>query len=270
MNIVLPYRFITVHNLLFPFAVGILIAFIRERSKNQIYNAILIISLIVILIGSFFIGARALWAAIFLTLISFYLIHLFLDPNSRNKALKTFLLFVFTMGIVGYIVSQKSKVKFQPKDIKDRVESLSDPLEDKSFLMRVEINLLGYKRFIKSPIWGEGLGNTIQFKILENTKVTFPDNSFLYFAWKGGIIGLFLFLLILFRTIQSLLFVIKNTNNLSVRNVMIGISSGMSGFLLLGLLQANFIAFRILFVFIFFLAYVEFERKLSINEKKEK
>ena len=134
------------------------------------------------------------------------------------------------------------------------------------------INILGFERFLENPIFGEGLGNTIQFQLFENTHVTFPDNSFLYFLWKGGIIGLFLFIWLLVRTFRAISYIIKYTPSYRLRIFMYGISAGIIGFIAFGFLQANFIAFKILIVFTVVLSFVGFEYenlKESLNLKSD-
>jgi O-antigen ligase len=160
-------------------------------------------------------------------------------------------------------------IKDNTRSVEQRIESIQNPTEDHSFLMRVELGWYAIQKFLQRPIFGWGLGDFLRYQFLgnPNLKNNYIDNSWLYFLWKGGIIGLSLFVFILYRIIKVSIFILKNSKNKTVKSIVAGIFGGFVGLVALALLSPLFIKYRTNVLIAFFLAYLEFEyNKLKLKQ----
>ena len=188
-------RFVTFQSGFLPLTIGVMFAyFLFNKDKNK--KLISLIILTILTVGTFVTLTRTLWIVTFLVMFSIYFIYL--KYNNKLTIFKTsFMILIF---IVPVLISGDSVKNVQTKalvnqSVKSRAESISNPLEDSSFLMRVELGYYAVEDFLKHPIFGDGLASFVKYKILVFNKlpVYYIDNSWLYMLWKGGIIGFALF-----------------------------------------------------------------------------
>jgi hypothetical protein len=150
----------------------------------------------------------------------------------------------------------------QAKIVKYRTQSVTDPLEDSSFLMRVEFAMYSIERFLDSPFVGQGLGDYLKYKIfLETNKPNyFMDSTWLYLLWKGGIIGFVLFAWMYFRFFKVTFHNLMNTEDTNVKIINLGLLAGLLGLSILGILSPLLIKYKTNALLAFIFAYVETER----------
>ncbi len=257
-------RFLSFQYLFFPFIIGTLFGLIFLYKNNVMSKIFYLILFLIVWLGSIATAARTMWVANLLTI--FFIV--FFYQRYVKKNLKIFFLvtiFLLTLTIPFIIKSDNAKVSSLPTSTEERMESISNPTGDTSFLMRVEASFLAIQKFIQHPLIGEGYGRHIKFKWLLSTQVIYLDNSFLYFLWKGGLIGLMLVLLLYFVFIKDTLFVIKNSNKKDSQLIAIIILSSFIAFLFEGILSANLIGFKLNYLYAIAFAYIIFEKKNIVN-----
>ena len=189
-------------------------------------------------IGSIATAARTLWVANLVTMILIlFFYQKYIKKNLKIFFLTSILLLLMTMPLL--IKSDTGRVSSVPTSTQERLESLSNPTGDTSFLMRIEASYLAIQKFVQHPVAGEGYGRYIKFKWLLSTEVIYLDNSYLYFLWKGGLIGIILILWIYYIFVKDTLFVIKNCPDRNIKIVGIIILSSFLAFFIEGLFSAN-------------------------------
>ena len=257
-------RFLSFQYLFFPFIIGVLFSLIFLYKNNLFAKTLYVILFIIMWIGSIATAARTMWVANLATIfliIFFY--QKFIKKNVKIFFLISILLLSLTMPFI--IKSDNANVSSLPTSTKERVESISNPTGDTSFLMRVEASYLAIQKFIQHPIIGEGYGRHIKFKWLLSTEVIYLDNSFLYFLWKGGLIGVFIILSLYIVFIKDTFFVIKNSTDRNMKIIGIIILGSFLAFLMEALFSANLIGFKLNYLYAIIFAYIIFEKRKIIS-----
>lgn len=250
-------RFTSFHAGFFPIPIAIVFSrFLDGNWKTKIFNIIL---LLILILGTFLTQTRSLWGAVIISIIftSGYYFY--------SRKWYKFLVFFSTVAII-YLLMQSEATTSQintPKEtnIETRTEALSNPTGDVSLLMRFEIGYYIYLRFLENPLAGDGLGATMVYQLFSKTRINYPDNSFLYVMWKGGILGLIIYLGIFILTIKKAHFLIKATDSLYKKQFMIGIVAGIVGMLFFSLFASTLIKYpKLNLIIAFLISYVFFER----------
>jgi len=176
---------------------------------------------------------------------------------------------VFPLLILSDVKNINSQEVSNSNTIQYRTQSVTNPLEDSSFLMRVELSYYAIQRFLEKPFFGNGLGDYLKFKILlaDNTPNYYIDNSWFYFLWKGGIFGFVLFFWIYVRFFKAAYFVSKNSTDIRTKFLCIGLLAGFIGLTFLAFLSPILIKYKTNVLIAFAFAYVEFEREKLIKNK---
>ena len=230
----------------------------------------------ILIAGTFVTLTRTLWIITFLVLILTYLVYVKVN-NKFNFLRITSLIFIL---VISSLVFKGSTKHVQAKSValqsvKYRTSSISNPLEDSSFLMRVEFDYYSIQRFLEKPILGSGLGDYLKYKIVfvSNLPNYYPDSSWFYFLWKGGAIGFLLFLWLYIRFFKAAYFVSNNTSDIRVKYICIGLLAGFIGLSFLAFLSPLLIKYKTNALIAFLFAYIEFERKIilkgDIKNKRE-
>ena len=146
-------------------------------------------------------------------------------------------------------------------DVEYRTESIANPGADKSFLMRIELGYYILIKWLENPVIGKGLGDTVQYKFLnaDRTPVNYPDNSWLFFLWKGGLIGFFLFGWIYWRALKIAYLIFLRSKNFYVRILALGIFAGIIGLIPFGLFNAMLIKYKTNVILAIVLGFLIFE-----------
>ncbi len=259
-------RFTTFQNHFLPFIVAALSAALLFNKNKFGVKINLILLLIIVFWGSIVTETRTLLIA---NLLSLFIV-IFFFIKQKVKGIRriiyiislSILLIIPTLSLKG---DNTQKIK-NPVSSKERFEAIANPSSDISFLMRVEAVYLGAKKFLKNPILGEGFGFKLQLKWLLKTAYLYPDNSFLYYMLKGGIVFLAIALYMYYVLFKFSYRVFKYSTSTYARYMALAIISGMIGILLTGMLNANLVRFKLNIIYALFFAFIEFENsRISVD-----
>ena len=217
--------------------------------------------------GSIATQTRTLWITNLIGMIIVFLLYL----QHRKVKTKYLILLLVTVGLLIIPLLKKTtsaQQDFTNVTTKERVESISNPLGDISFLMRVETIYLGVQQILQKPIFGYGFGYQLQMKWLLETRYTFPDNNYVYYWLKGGIVFLFIALWMFYRLFKSSYLIFRNSDSVTVKFMMVGIISGMLALMVFAMLNANLVKLKLNLLYALTFAYVEFEQRRieKVNE----
>jgi len=272
-QVLLNYRFVTFQSGFLPVVSGILFAYII-LSKNLVYKIVATIFLFIIIAGAFVTLTRTLWVTTMLVLFFTWIFYL---KSTKKLSAQRIIFYLILLTLPMYLVRDMGGGNGQQvtsgESIQYRTQSVASPLEDSSFLMRVEFSYYAFLKFLENPVFGSGLHDHLKYKIfnIDDSANYYIDNSWLYILWKGGIIGLLLFLWLYIRFFKTAYFVFHNSKNLKTKYLCLGILSGFLGLSLLGFLSPLLIKYKTNALIVLIFAYVEFERyNLDSNIKLEK
>ncbi len=136
-------------------------------SKGIINKLRVFFLLIILITGVFVTLTRTLWVTSFLVILTSFLIYLIIQ-NKLTPFRAVLILLTLTIPILLLKDSlQKPQAKVnQQQSIQYRTQSISKPLEDASFLMRVEAGYNAFQKFLDKPVFGNGMGDFIKYKII--------------------------------------------------------------------------------------------------------
>ncbi|GMR25129.1 MAG: hypothetical protein BMS9Abin39_0407 [Ignavibacteria bacterium] len=257
-------RVVTFQSGIFIIALSIVFAYLILKKPNFIKKSLIIGTFIFIFVGLILTLTRSLWVSGFVALLSIGALYLHLWKGiSKIKISALIIIVLLPVFILGMRSDSKNIQRSASNEIKYRTESLANPTGDQSFLMRIELGYYIIIKFLESPIIGKGLGDTIKYKILStsNLAVNYPDNSWLFVLWKGGIIGLLLFLWLYFRLFTQTYYILKNTQNIEVKIMTLAILGALAGLMVYSLFTAVLIKYKINIILAIIIAYVEYERR---------
>jgi O-Antigen ligase len=268
-QIVLNYRFVTFQSGFLPLLSGVLFSYILFN-KDIIKRIVGLILLIIVTAGAFVTLTRTLWVTTFIVLFFVWIFYV-ISTNKLTLLKLIMVILIISASVIFLSDVNKSTGKELPRKevVESRAKSVANPLEDSSFLMRVEFTYYAVQRFIESPIVGKGLGDYLRYKIFNTNKSAnyFIDNSWVYFLWKGGLIAFLLFAWLYIRFFKASYTVLKNTSDIRVKYVTLGLLAGFLGLTFLGLLSPLLIKYKSNVIIAFIFAYIEFERMKIMNEK---
>lgn len=268
VNTLNNFRFTTFQNHFLPFGVAALFSILLFR-KNTFFQKIIILSLfIAVFWGSVTTETRTLLIANMVSL--FFVVFFYLKEKFgflKRSLLLIALCFILLVPITLLKGDNEKKVSL-PSDSQERFEAIANPTGDIAFLMRVEAVYLGIHKFLKHPIIGEGFGFKLQLKWLLKTAYLYPDNSFLYYLLKGGIIFFLLALWMYYLLLKRSYDIFKYSSSVFAKYMSVAIISGMIGILLTGMLNANLVRFKLNILYAVFFAFIEYEYIYGIKKKQ--
>lgn len=268
-QVILNFRFVTFQSGFLPILSGVLFSFIlfEKETLRRIGGTILFL---IITAGAFVTLTRTLWIVTFLTLVIVW----FLYQKSKSKLSFTKVFFSLLILLIPLIMMKDISKGTQTNPslnnaVETRAQSVTNPLEDTSFLMRIEFAYYAFERFLESPVIGKGLGDYLKYKVfnISDKANYYIDNSWLYFLWKGGLIGFLLFAWLYLRFFKSAYFVFTNTTDHVTKYLSLGLFAGILGLSFLGILSPILIKYKTNVLFVLIFAYIEFERMKIMNEK---
>lgn len=186
---------------------------------------------------------------------------LFYLANTRSAWLSFFISFSLTLFIqnkkifvVIILLAVIVSLPFLPKEkIKDVVGLTS--MADRFYMWRI-----GWKIFLEHPIIGNGLNTFFtKFKAyredeFKNLKGSYAHNGYLQLAADTGIIGLFVFLLLICRVFITMFSYIRNEKDKFLRIFGLGLTSGTLAFLINSFFDTNMQSLPLVTLFWFSLA----------------
>jgi len=266
---VVGQRFVTFQSGFLPIATAILFSYYLYQKRIS-KKALALLLLVIVITGTFMTLTRSLWFTTFLVVILVYLFNLI---ARKKMTLSKFLIFTLILIIpliflkdTGSDLQQSNK---KIESVEYRTKSVSDPLEDPSLLMRIELAYYAFERFTENFFFGSGLGDFLKYQIFVDTSkpIYYPDSSWLYVLWKGGIVGFLLFLWVYIRFIKGSYFVMINSPDTRAKYISLGLLAGFIGLSFLGIFSPLMVKYKVNALIAFFFAYVEFERNNILNSK---
>lgn len=269
-QVILNFRFVTFQSGFLPILSGVLFSFIlfEKETLRRIGGAILFL---IITAGAFVTLTRTLWIVTLLILAIVWILYLKSESKLSFTKVFVYILVLLIPLIIMKDISKGTQTNPPPNDrVETRAQSVTNPLEDTSFLMRIEFAYYAFQRFLESPVIGKGLGDYLQYKIFNISDAAnyYIDNSWLYFLWKGGLIGFLLFGWLYLRFFRSSYFVFTNTTNHITKYLSLGLFAGILGLSFLAVLSPILIKYKTNVLFALIFAYIEFERT-NINSPED-
>jgi O-antigen ligase len=267
-QVIFSWRIVTFQSGFLPLVVSIIFSFVLFE-KNIINKLLAIISLVLITVGTVVTVTRTLWVTLFLV----FIIVIFFYLLSQHKLTIIKLSILISILVAPILVIGDTSKDINPEEeqtqfVKYRTESISNPLEDTSVLQRFEFAVYSIQRFLESPIFGKGPGDYLKYKFFSSLKAPhyYMDSTWLYVLWKGGIVGLVLFLWVYIRFFKVTYSNLVNSSNKWIKILNLGLLSGFIGLAFLGLLSPLLIKYKTNVLIAFLFAYIEFERKSLASE----
>lgn len=267
-------RYTTFHAGLFPIPISILFVhlFYSKNVNNKLISIILISFLF---LASFLVLTRSLWlgiiASIFL-LTSFILSDKYPQHKKRIKHFTIILGTIIILTSLFFIIStvtSSQQIQITKNTAAERAESFVSAQKDASLLMRIELGYYAVQKFISSPIYGEGFGGKISYKLLGKGEIVYPDMSWLYFLWKTGIIGFFVMILIFYYSLKIAISNFHQSTILQHKILSLGIWGGFIGILAQSFFSSNLIMYKSNLIYILCITYLEFVRRTNVKEIKD-
>jgi O-antigen ligase len=259
-------RFVTFQSGFLPVVTAIVFSYYLYQKKS-VKKFFALLLLFIIVTGTLVTLTRTLWIVTFIVIILVYFFYLIANNKMTFRKVLVFVLIVsipvIFMRDTGKNIRKDNK-EFQ--SVEYRSKSIANPLEDASLLMRVELGYYAFNKFLDKPIFGNGLGDYIKFKILGETKTRqyYLDNTWFYLLWKGGIIGFLLFLWLYIRFLKVAYSNFISSPEVITKVLNLGLFAGIIGLMFLGILSPLLVKYKTNALLAFLFAYVEYEhRKLS-------
>ena len=260
-------RIVTFQSNLILFLISISFSFLLLTKRKRLFWLIIFFINVLGLVAC---QTRTLWVAslLILAIIVFYY---FKDRNKKiiTKALILGLLLLIPAFVFSGKNVQPSKQLTNNQQLENRATSISDPTQDVSFVMRLELGYYTVQKILNSPIIGSGLGDYVKYKIFNvtNIPIYYIDSSWLYMLWKGGIIGFFLFAWVYIVLLKNSMYIFKHTDELIVKTLSLAIFSGFVGLMLSGIFEASLNKYKYGVVIAVLFAFIDFEKRKLLKKK---
>lgn len=256
-------RFVTFQSGFLPIFLGIAISGIFYTKRNFSKRIGYVTALIIIITGVFFTLTRSVWIVSIITILMVIYYYFKFDRGYKFKLFFPSIIILVSIFVVTQDTAvNNNEIRTQGVNELDyRTESLANPVQDGSFLMRVELGYYAIMEFLKSPIWGKGLGDYLKYKILSSNNLPqyYLDNSWFYFLWKGGLIGVLIYATLIYVLFKRLITVFINATDNNTKIVSLGILAGMIGIMILSFVSPLLIKYRSNFLIVFIITYTEIE-----------
>ncbi|MBD3409531.1 MAG: hypothetical protein GF419_04925 [Ignavibacteriales bacterium] len=263
------YRFIAFQMGLFPIVLAGLAAWIIKARSGFFVKLSLAGVFAVVMVGLYYTYTRTLWVAGVLALgvMAFLIIHEKKGFGFTKLALYLSILAVpvlLTAGSSGATSPKEQEVarEQETRDVEYRAQSIASPGRDPSFLARVELGYYIYLKIMKRPVFGSGFGDYVRYKIIspDLNRINYPDGSWVYIIWKGGVVGAAIMLWFYWRFFRQSYRVYRRSPSSEARIIALALFSGFAGLMAYSLLFANLNKYKYGSLFALAFAYIEFER----------
>jgi len=227
----------------------------KKRSVRLLSLAVLFAVTLMILISQ----QRSLWVGAGLSMVVAWAIVLISRRKSRPWrvyhlaafGLIFFILFLGGMHFLGSVVSKGAAIT-----LASRASTIVSPGQDPSLLIRAIECLSAIKQVGSNVLLGNGLGDYI-VRYIRVGKANTVDNSFVYFFWKMGLLGLFTFGMLTFVFFKRCHYVLTNAPDASTFQIAVTGAAAFSGLLAVALTNSCLALYRFNFVWALLLGTVE-------------
>lgn len=202
---------------------------------------------------------RGLWVGVTVTFFMFVTLSFFRGRVSPAKIFKfmavlllTVILIFSSLAVTEHIFKGSILLTLLP-----RIESFEDLSRDKSLEIRMSEIDHALDQWKESIITGTGLGSTYEQRNVDRPYTYHTDNSYAYLLWKTGIIGLLLYMTILFLFFKRALYIVRNTENTQQQRITIALAAGFTGLMVVALTNSCIVLYRFNIIWAMIFATIE-------------
>lgn len=213
-----------------------LLSYFLFRSKTA-NKKLVVIGLVPLFLMIFFSQQRGLWVGIVFSVLLLWALSFIREGVSFKNFIKFMFFLLLAVGFVtglGLLID-KFFLGSTILTLIERFNTLLELAKDESLLIRVGEMRHAIDQWKLSPIIGTGFGSTINPVILEHYPNNIVDNSYTLFMWKGGVIGLLVYLFMATLFFQRGLYIFKNTHDVQRQRAVAALLSGFGGLLVIAL-----------------------------------
>ncbi len=152
---------------------------------------------------------RGIWIGVFVSwsvILVWYLLKLS-SPGIHSYAVRISILLILGVLVSSLFVGRV--LNYRAEHIVERMQTLSALWSDPSLFIRFDECAQAMSR-VKNIWIGNGLGDFI-FQRIRGVRANFVDNSYFFFVWKMGLVGLLAYLGIVFVFLKRCLFVYRKS-----------------------------------------------------------
>lgn len=202
-----------------PYLMVLLLSF-KGWKKKSLYIGCVLLILSMVLVSL----QRGIWIGVFVSwsiILVWYLLKLS-SPGIRPYAVRIFILLIFGVVVASIFVGRV--LNYRAEHLIERIQTLSALWSDPSLFIRFDECAQAMSK-VKNIWIGNGLGDFI-FQRIRGVRANFVDNSYFFFLWKMGIIGLLAYLGVVFVFLRRCIFVYRKAPNDELKYfVIVAISS---------------------------------------------
>lgn len=220
-------------------AIPYLASFMLFKS-SRILKWIAIAAVMPMALMVFFSQQRALWGAIFVSLVVLWGFRSLQQGVNARTLLRFLRYLLFTALLLLIMVWLVDRIIMGSSifTILFRFATLLDIANDQSLAIRMGEISHAMQQWQHYPMLGTGLGSTISPVTLIHYSNNNVDNSYAVILWKTGIIGLALFISILVLVFKHGLYVFMHTKSIERQRMTAALLSGFTGLLVIALTNA--------------------------------
>ena len=201
----------------------------------------------------FFSQQRGLWVGICFSILLVGGFVFFREYFTISKLLKFVLMLIIISLALFLLFVLVDKLFFGSigLTILSRIESLSSLSTDASTNIRLSEIIRALRIWddnIFSILFGTGLGCSYESIDATRPYTYSVDNSYVIVLWKMGILGLTLFLVLLFLLYKNGLYIYRHTRNKEDKQLVAGLLSGFGGLLVIALTNACIVRYRFIVI----------------------
>jgi len=210
----------------------------------------------------FFSQQRGLWVGITFSLILVGGFAFIKEQISLKKITKyiTIILLIILILFLLFLIFDKLFFGSIFITFLSRVKTLSTLSADPSTNIRLAEIIRAFKQWdnnIVTVCFGTGLGAAYESVDLTRPNHFSVDNSYAFILWKMGIVGLIVFLLIIYSFFKKGLYVFKKSNNTEHRQIVAALMSGFGGLLIIALTNTCVARYRFIIIWSLIIAIIE-------------
>jgi hypothetical protein len=264
-------RIPTYHADIFPLMIPLAIAALVYEKSAAVRIGCTVL-LILYFLGLLISMARAEWVGTGVAVMVLFFFLIWDKKFTLGASLMTFVIMASLLFVAFFldsgIFTQLSNV-IPKSEIGSRASSIGSAFGDMSFLMRVELNYTAFARFLHFPIFGAGLGDVVNYKILYTGSTWSLDTSHLQILWKMGVVGFMTYCWLLVAALKRSSYVFRNSTTQFGKWLGAGIFSGLCGLIVLASFSAAITKYNLNIIIAAVLAFIEYEAvKIEDSLKK--
>lgn len=261
-------RIVTQQTHLTQLSIPFLLAFFifYPAQKRRIFPIIMLFPLFIMVFIS---QQRGLWIGMFISLVVLFFLSLTKKEGGRKRAILIFLIMVL-ISFLALMLIKKLFPAYGIEILMIRALTLRNLPFDTSLLIRQAEIGRAWLQCKNTLLTGSGLGAYIGRVAVSGTSTwDTVDNSYIFLIWKTGIIGISIYLAIVFIFLKNALFIFKRDPNIEHQIIAAGSIAGFIGLMVIALTNTCLVMYRfnILWASLFAIIEILKEKQLK-NENR--